>query len=131
MNGMMIYLLVGIGGAAGAVARFSVSGWVNRGATSGFPWGTLTVNILGCLALGFAGTLLAEKTGAVPTALRSAIAVGFLGSFTTFSTFAFEKHQLIGSGSHGLAILYATASFALGLMMVRLGVEAAILLGGR
>ncbi|NQU45423.1 CrcB family protein [bacterium] len=78
-----------MGGALGARGRYGLAGVVQRGASSAFPWGTVAVNLLGCLMFGFLWAV-AEKRLSVSGEVRAAIFIGFLGSFTTFSTFAFE-----------------------------------------
>ena len=89
-------LYVGIGGFAGAVARFYLTVWLRpRGGS--FPVGTLTVNVLGSLALGFLATYFAQRA-ADATHVRLMLTVGFLGSFTTFSTFSHESVRLWSEG---------------------------------
>ena len=86
---------VGIGGFFGAIARFAVAGWVqNR--TNGFPYGTLTVNLIGSFLLGFLAMFLLERTGTAT--FRLVVLVGFLGAFTTFSTFSYETAMLAEDG---------------------------------
>jgi CrcB protein len=87
-------LLVAVGGAIGTVARYLLSGAVQR---SFFPTGTLAVNILGCLVIGFVGGLAARPAGLSQTT-RIFLATGICGGFTTFSAFGFETMQLIGDG---------------------------------
>jgi CrcB protein len=87
-------LLVAIGGALGSVARYALSGAVQR---SFFPTGTLAVNIIGCLVIGFVGGLAARPSGLSSNA-RLFLATGLCGGFTTFSAFGFETLQLIGDG---------------------------------
>ncbi len=92
---------VAIGGAAGAVARYSVAGWVQQ-AFAGrpgavFPWGTLLINVTGCALMGLLAPILFERSMARPE-LRMAILVGFLGAYTTWSTFSFEALTFINDG---------------------------------
>lgn len=110
---------VGTGGFLGAVARYLVAGFFLR-FSSYFPLGTLVVNALGSLGLGFLMTLATESL-AVPPDLRLLLAVGFFGSFTTFSTFAYETDSLIKGGSLSLAFLNIGISLVLGLLGIRLG----------
>ena len=97
--------LAGIAGAGalGALARFGLSGLLHRWQPGGFLTGTVVVNLLGCLLFGFFWALLGHR---IPLAapLRVTLFVGFLGSFTTFSTFAFEIHHLFDRGEPGLAV---------------------------
>lgn len=88
---------VALGGAAGALARWLVSARVGAWLGSGFPWGTLAVNILGSFAMGIAAVVCIERMALGPVA-RAGIMVGLLGGFTTFSTFALEAVQLSEGG---------------------------------
>jgi CrcB protein len=87
-------LWISVGGALGALGRYGVSGFVQNRTGAAFPWGTLAANLLGCFIFGLAWTL-AEKHLPVGGHARMAIFVGFLGAFTTFSTFAFESEALM------------------------------------
>lgn len=85
---MLKFFCIAAGGALGAVARYGVSGWVQNAAPATFPWGTLCVNAVGSMLIGvFLG--ISELTP-VSSALRLLFAVGFLGAFTTFSTYSLE-----------------------------------------
>ncbi len=112
---MVRSLWIGVAGFAGAISRYQLEGWVSRHAKGAFPWGTLIVNLSGCLVLGFAITLLTERFLPHPT-LRSALTIGFLGAYTTFSTFAYETFRLGEDGAVGLAVLNVVASVALGVL---------------
>lgn len=104
----MQYLMVAIGGALGAMARFWVYNALLRW-SGGFPWATLAVNIIGSLLLGLVFVLIADRVVVAP-ALRSLMAVGFLGAFTTFSTFSLDALGLIQQGAWGQALGYIAAS---------------------
>ncbi|MGH3094087.1 MAG: fluoride efflux transporter CrcB [Gaiellaceae bacterium] len=112
---------IAIAGALGALARYGLEGVASRRLPTVFPWGTLAVNVSGALVLGFLFTLTTERVVVAPW-LRSAIAVGFLGAYTTFSTFSLETLRLLEDGARGLALLNAAASVALGLAAVYAGV---------
>ena len=89
---MLNFIYIAAGGALGAVARYSVSGWAQNAGPATFPWGTLCVNVVGSFLIGvFLG--ISELTP-VPSAVRLLFAVGFLGAFTTFSTYSLETLNL-------------------------------------
>jgi len=110
----MTYLLIAIFGAAGAVARYALDGWVSDMARGQFPWGTLTVNVLGCFALGALVALTTERLVSDP-GWRTAIGIGFLGAFTTFSTYAYETLKLAEDGGVWLALANGFGMLVLGL----------------
>lgn len=109
---MLQILAIAGGGAVGAVARFLVSTGVYRLLGRDFPWGTLAVNLLGSFGMGLLFVLLLERSLASPE-LRAAILIGFLGSFTTFSTFSFETLTLVEQGE----VLRALLNVALSLLL--------------
>ncbi len=103
------FLLVGLGGALGAMARYGAGLAAVRLGAGDFPWATLFVNVAGGLAMGvLAGTLGAEDQGA-----RQLLGVGVLGGFTTFSAFSIETVRLIEGGQPDVALGYALASVLL------------------
>ncbi len=116
---MFKIFLVGLGGFLGAVARYLITGVLWRFSPL-FPWGTLLVNTLGSLSLGFIMALVSE-TLLISPAARLFLAVGFLGSFTTFSTFVYETSALLEGGNFWLSGLNLAASIFLGLLGIRLG----------
>ncbi|MBU8869480.1 MAG: fluoride efflux transporter CrcB [Gemmatimonadales bacterium] len=117
---MQSLLLIGIAGALGAVARYGIGIWTMRTLGSHFAFGTLAVNVLGCLLLGF--LFEAERnTSLVSPSLRLLGAVGFLGAFTTFSTFGYETFRYLQSGASHLALLNVSANLVLGLGAIWLG----------
>jgi CrcB protein len=113
-------VLIAAGGALGALARYGATGLAVRLLGAGFPYGTLAVNLLGCLAIGVVFYLWQDRA-ALSDAARQFVAIGFLGSFTTFSAFGAETFALWRNGSVGTAALYVAASVALGLAAVWLG----------
>jgi CrcB protein len=122
MSTLMSYLLVGIGGFIGANARFVLGQLVGRLFESRFPLGTVVINISGSFLLGVLGVIVAQRVSPQSEAMRLALGVGFLGAFTTFSTFEFETHALIEDGSWLAATANIFASLFVGLLAVRAGV---------
>lgn len=113
-------LAVGIGGAFGAVARYGLNALFAK-SFSPFPFATFFINVTGSILVGFLLTLFSEKLD-VNENLRLAIIVGFLGAYTTFSTFEFETFALVREKQLATATLYVSISFALGLIGVLAGV---------
>lgn len=97
----MQYLIVALGGALGAMSRFGLSRVVTAMAPVGFPWGTLTVNVFGSFFVGITFGLIMQRAGVLGEELKLFVMIGFLGAFTTFSTFSLETVELL---QHGLAI---------------------------
>ena len=117
-------LLIATAGALGAVARYGLRGWIqDRDAL--FPWGTLAVNVLGSFLLGFAFRYLEATT--LPPEWRQAATIGFLGAFTTFSTFSYEAVAMAQDGDWAGAGAYVLASVGLGLAAVVVGFGTATL----
>jgi len=114
-------LAIAVAGALGALARYGLEGLVSRRQAGAFPWGTFAVNVTGAFALGLVFTLAAERFAVAPW-LRSALTIGFLGAYTTFSTLAFETYRLAAERALGLAAANMLGSCASGLAAVYLGV---------
>jgi len=114
-------LLVGLGGFLGAILRYSIGGYVQDWSGSvTFPYGTLAVNLLGCFTIGFL-SYLANIRGALSPETRTFLIIGFLGSFTTFSTFANESTGLFLDGELPVALLNIAAHVTFGVFAVWLG----------
>jgi fluoride exporter len=123
---VVLLMMIGIGGAAGAYGRYRFAGWVYSRTGADFPWGTLAVNLSGSLLLGLLLPFLDLQ--ASMTAVRGFLTVGCIGAFTTFSTFAYEATTLIRDGQRLRAGLYVAASLGLGLLSIALGLHVARLL---
>jgi CrcB protein len=119
------YLLVGAGGFLGAIARFLMARWVFYLVDTRFPLGTFVINISGSFLLGVLATIAGQKLFANAEALQLALGVGFLGAFTTFSTFEFETHTLLANGAWMIAAANMFASLLVGLAAVRAGIVVA------
>ena len=111
---------IGAGSFAGGVARYLLSRLVQSHAASGFAWGTLAVNVAGCLVVGVLYALF-ERGNLMNGDLRLFLTVGFCGGFTTFSTFIHENYALLGEQNFLHFAGYALLSFALGLLAAHLG----------
>lgn len=121
-NGVHVtYLAISVGAVLGANLRFLVGGWVHDRLGNDFPWGTFLVNVSGSFLLGVALTLLGERIPA-PTWVRHGVAIGFLGSYTTFSTFSYETYTLAREGSWLAAGGNVLGSLTATLVGVSLGV---------
>jgi CrcB protein len=125
MATLMPYLLVGLGGFIGANARFVVARLVGALFETRFPLGTFVINVSGSFLLGVLGTLVVQKVMPNSESMRLALGVGFLGAFTTFSTFEFETHALFDDGSWLTATTNMFASLFVGLLAVRAGIVVA------
>ncbi|MBY0097356.1 fluoride efflux transporter CrcB [Mesobacillus maritimus] len=117
----MKLFLVGLGGFFGAISRFMIGEWLHS--DNGFPLGTLGVNLLGCLVLGWFLAFAKQKGLRGETVLL--IGTGFLGSFTTFSTFSVETVNLLTAGRILVALLYVLLSVFVGIILSFLGFKLA------
>ena len=117
-------LAIAAGGAIGALLRYWASTGVHAWLGRGFPYGTLFVNVLGSLLMGFLFVWLIDRMAACP-ALRAFLLIGVLGAFTTFSTFSMETLNLMESGQFGKALLNVVASVVVCVAAAAAGVLAA------
>jgi fluoride exporter len=116
-----LLLLVGIGGFAGAILRYGASGYIQqRAQNADFSYGTIVVNVLGCFLIGFLSQLV-ESRGMLSAEARVLLVPGFLGAFTTFSTFSNETLNLFRDGESPWALINIAAHILLGLGAVWLG----------
>ena len=106
---MSTYLAIALGGSLGAICRYWVSSSTHAWLGSGFPWGTLTVNVSGSFVMGLLTVLLTEKL-TLPEEVRFALIVGFLGSYTTFSTFALDVLNTVNGDALARAAGYILLS---------------------
>ena len=114
-------LAIAAGGALGSVLRFWMSTWVHSFASRAFPYGTLVVNVTGCLLMGFLFVLFVDRLSD-NTVLRAGVLIGVLGGYTTFSSFSIETFNLIEQGEIIRALLNAFGSLVLCLSATWLGV---------
>jgi CrcB protein len=113
-------IFIALGGLVGTLLRYWLSGFVARKYGETFPWGTMAVNLLGCLVTG-AVFFLSEERFLVSPTVRTVILIGLLGGFTTFSSYGLQTFTLLRDGEFGLGILNMIASNVLGLFMVWIG----------
>jgi CrcB protein len=116
------HLAVFVGGVIGTLARLGLTEWVEP-EPGHWPWATFAANLAGCLVLGFAVTRLADRGPRAETA-RSFVGTGLCGALTTFSTLQLELLEMLDSDALGLAVGYAAASIALGLLLIVAGTRA-------
>ncbi|RNC29157.1 MAG: putative fluoride ion transporter CrcB 1 [Candidatus Dichloromethanomonas elyunquensis] len=124
---MMNYLFIAVGGAFGAVLRYGFGSWISNKWIHAFPLHTFIINISGAFLLGFLNTLFLDKLTVSPE-IRLAVGVGFVGAFTTFSTFGYENIILIKDAQFFTAGVYTLTSIIIGFLGVYLGMELARLI---
>ncbi len=117
----MTIMAIALGGAAGSVLRYLLGDAVQRAAAAGFPYGTLVVNIVGCLAIGILVQLFMNAEPLSP--MRGLLIVGFCGGFTTFSSFSIETLELLNAGDYKRALLYVSLSVSLCLAATAAGLS--------
>ncbi len=115
---------VGLGGFLGANARYWLGLWVDTNWSNQFPWGTFVINISGCFILGLFATIMSERIIPAPH-LRLLVSIGFVGAYTTFSTFEYETLRLAEGGSMLRALANVLASVLVGFLAVWLGTKLA------
>ncbi len=113
-------LLVVAGGGFGSLCRYLVSGLAMRRFGDSFAWGTMSVNLIGCFAVGLLAGLV--ERSALPAHLRVLAISGFLGGFTTFSTFSLESVRMIANGAPGKGFLNIGVNVILGLVLTLAGI---------
>ena len=120
---MQQILAVGVGGFLGAIARYSLTGWVQRKISpADFPAGTLVVNVIGCLTIGILMTLIVERVWlSEHETARLFLITGILGSLTTFSTFGHDTIELLRQGAVGPAVGNVALNVVVGLVAVTIG----------
>ena len=119
---MLTYVAVAVGGAAGAMTRYGLARVIDHRLGGAFPYGTLSVNLLGSLAIGILWALL-DKQADVPVELKQLLTVGFLGAFTTFSTFSLDTMQLLQDAAYGKAMVNVLMNVVLCIAAAWLGTQ--------
>jgi CrcB protein len=117
---MRLILMLAAAGVAGTLSRYGLGGLAQRLAGAGFPYGTLVINVLGCLAIGYV-MQIALNSDIMSATTRVVITIGFLGAFTTFSTFSYETARFLAEGAWLSAILNIAMNVGIGLAATLLG----------
>jgi len=118
---MLLVLAVAAFGALGALSRYGLDRFIEHHLLTVFPWSTFVINMSGSFAAGLAVAVLVDRHD-VPAWVRTGVVVGFLGAYTTFSTFAQETHDLLTEGHGTLAIANSLGSIAIGVTLVIAGI---------
>jgi CrcB protein len=113
--------MIALGGAAGALARYQVAAMIQARVPAGFPWGTFVVNISGCLVMGIVMTLLTERFVAHPN-WRFLVPIGFIGAYTTFSTFELETFRAVSERAFLIGVANVLGSVLAGYLALWGGV---------
>ncbi|BAZ51514.1 CrcB protein [Nostoc sp. NIES-4103] len=121
-SNIRIPIAISLGAIAGALSRYYLTLWFAQRFGTNFPYGTFFINLSGCLAMGFFATFAVEKVSIISPEIRLMVATGFLGAYTTFSTYGLDTIGLIRSGTWLSAITYWAGSAILGIICVQLGV---------
>ena len=117
------YVMIALGGALGAIARYQLAAMIQARVPVGFPWGTFVVNVTGCLVMGVATTLLTDRL--VHPNWRFLIPIGFIGAYTTFSTFELETFTAVTDGAWRIAATNVAGSCLAGYVSLWAGFVAA------
>lgn len=120
----MKLLLIAVFGAIGTLARYGLQGLIQTRIGSTFPYGTLAINLTGCFFLGLLGQIMLNRVIVSPE-LRMAIAIGFFGGYTTFSSFGWETAKMLEAGEWLWATTYVAASVVFGLVLSLAGIRLA------
>ena len=113
----MHWIAVAVGGALGSIARYALSPWIFDISSHKFPYATLAVNVLGSFFMGILFVIIVEKA-ALPTEMRSLLMIGFIGAFTTFSTFSLDALGLWQNGHIFMSVVYMLATVILCLIAI-------------
>jgi fluoride exporter len=117
---LRVPMAIALGAVPGALCRYYLTRWCIQWFGAGFPYGTFAINLSGALVMGFFATFTMERAIASPD-LRALVAIGFLGAYTTFSTYALDTTTLLHGGYWGKSLIYWSASAILGTVCVEIG----------
>lgn len=119
---MQTAIAISLGAIPGALCRYYITLGVTRWLGSGFPYGTFLINLTGCLFMGFFVTYATERCPTLSPDLKLLITTGFLGAYTTFSTYGLDTATLLKTGNYSIASFYWIGSAVLGILCLQLGV---------
>lgn len=114
-------IAISLGAIAGALCRYYLTLWFAKVFGTSFPYGTFFINLTGCLGMGFFMTLVLERATGIPMEVRLMVTTGFLGAYTTFSTYGLETFSLLNAGAFLRASFYWLGSAFLGVVAVQVG----------
>ncbi|WP_370587971.1 fluoride efflux transporter CrcB [Trichocoleus sp. FACHB-591] len=114
-------IAISLGAIVGALSRYYLTVWFTQRFGTSFPYGTFVINLTGCLGMGFFSTLALERIVAISSEMRLLVATGFLGAYTTFSTYGLETVSLLRNQNLWYAGLYGVGSAVLGVISIQLG----------
>lgn len=114
-------IAISLGAIAGALSRYYLTLWFAQRFGTSFPYGTFFINLTGCFGMGFFVTLTLERVANIPLDVRLMVTTGFLGAYTTFSTYGLETYTLLRDRSYVAAGIYWAGSAILGIISVQLG----------
>lgn len=117
----MMYFMIALGGAFGALSRYGLTKWINQSWQAHFPLATLMINVLGSFLMGIAFVVISERITSLEP-FRPLIMIGFLGAFTTFSTFSLEIVSLFNQQAWLTALSYLSLSCLLGILALAAGI---------
>lgn len=115
-------IAISLGAIAGALSRYYLTLWFAKTFGTAFPYGTFFINLTGCFVMGFFVTLSLERVATIPPDIRLMVTTGFLGAYTTFSTYGLESVTLLRERSVSAASFYWAGSAILGMISVQLGI---------
>lgn len=118
-------IAISLGAIAGALSRYYITLWFTKTFGTSFPYGTFFMNLTGCCAMGFFATLVLEKFLNIPPEIRLMVTTGFLGAYTTFSTYGLDTVTLMRDRSLQIATFYWLGSAVMGIISVQLGITLA------
>ncbi len=115
-------IAISLGAIAGALSRYYLTLWFAQRFGTAFPYGTFFINLTGCFGMGFFLTVALERVATIPPEVRLMVTTGFLGAYTTFSTYGLESVTLLRNRNFPIASFYWAGSAILGIISVQLGV---------